>query len=88
MKKFSVVLDEFKDSKSALVCVCCEEGIHVSWMLEDGKIISFEFVYANYPPASFCVWEDLEEYLEAIQDVDWIINNIDENSPLFFDVAK
>jgi|GEM_PF-4410971 len=88
MKKFNVVLDEFKDGKDALVCVFAEVGIHVSWALEDGKIISFEYVYSNYPPANFCIWESIDEYLEAIEDVDWIINNIDENSPLFFKIAK
>lgn len=48
-----------------------ENNIHASWDV-DGRIIVFEDIPNNWPSTSLSVFEDKEEYLEAIRGVSWI----------------
>ncbi|NYE57202.1 hypothetical protein [Carboxydothermus ferrireducens] len=50
---------------------------HYAWELKDGKILVAEYISENYPSFSIFTFDSLEEYLEAIEGVDWIIENVD-----------
>jgi hypothetical protein len=70
-------LPEYMSDKEAMVKVYDEAGyIHVAWKLQNGAIISFEDIPQNYPRSNMCVWKDLEEYIEGISGVDWIVRSI------------
>jgi hypothetical protein len=65
-------LPKYLDDKSSLIYVVTMENyIHQSWMI-DGQIVSYENIPENYPSGSLCLFESLEEYLEAIKEVSWI----------------
>ena len=70
-------ITDYLDGKSALAKVYSDEGyVHVSWMLEDGSVISFEDIWCNYPRTSLCTWNSVEEYAGAISKVDWIVREL------------
>ena len=61
-----------------LYCRNTEDAIHQSWQLADGKVIVFESIPINYPSNALIVYENIDEYIESIREVDWI--NDYENS--------
>ena len=65
----------YMDSKSALVKVMDEGKVHYSWLLNDGRVISFELIPDNYPEASITIDKNLDEYKESISEVPWIMEN-------------
>jgi len=67
-------IPEVLETKGALKHVVSPEGyIHVSWKLPDGKVISFEYIHVNWPQGSLVVWDSVEEYEKAIEDVEWVM---------------
>lgn len=76
-KNTTTTLLNFQDSKSAFqnIHLPFDGYLHMSWKLLDGKVLSFEFMPENYPAGSYIVWENQQEYLEAIEDVSWIMEN-------------
>ena len=82
-------IPEYLNEKDALVKVYHEDGyIHVSWLLENGTVISFEDIPGNYPRSSLCVWKDIREYIDGIKGVNWIIESLKDNPEVrkFLDV--
>lgn len=71
--------DLMEDKKCGIVSAYSPDSsyVHQSFLTADSKIISFEFMPCNYPAASLTVWESEEAYAEAIEEVDWILENAD-----------
>jgi transcription antitermination factor NusG len=75
-------LPQYIDSKDARVYARNEEGcIHVSWDIEDGKIMAFEYIPDNYPDISCTIFKNDKEYKRRIYNIDWIQNCISDESP-------
>jgi hypothetical protein len=84
MIKLAINKHGLYESKQSLVDVWdLEDRIHRSVIVPDtdgnSKVLSYEQIPANYPEWSFLVFESLEEYYEAIKDVDWIMDEVTDN---------
>ncbi len=63
----------YLETKQAYKHVVTPGGyLHVSWLLPDDKVVSFEYVPESYPAGSLCMWSSKHQYDHAISDVDWI----------------
>jgi len=61
------------ETKHAHRHVYTESGyIHVSWILDGGKVIAFEYIPDNYPCGGIVVYDSVEEYDANIADIHWI----------------
>jgi len=81
-----VKIPGFMGDKSALVDVETADGCkHISWELGGGKIISFEVIPDNYPSTSVCIWNSIDEYIEGIKSIDWIM---DKNNQKKFNIKE
>lgn len=67
------------ETKHALVDVYFDDKVHVSWEVEEGKVVSFEYVPENYPAGGLSTWQDKREYVDAIKDCGWIVSGISES---------
>ena len=73
------------EAKQSFVDVCDEFGekqhysVLVKNMDDNDSVLSFEKISDNYPQWSFMMSESIEEYIDCIKNVDWIMNNIKEN---------
>jgi len=77
-----VDIPEYLDSKESVLSVVNEGCLHVAWKLRNGKILVVEYIPYNNPHTSVCIYENYEEYVEAISDVDWIVFGIEETKDL------
>lgn len=46
--------------------------IHTVWELPQGAVMVYEYTSCNYPSSTVCFFDSLEEYLDAVESVDWI----------------
>jgi hypothetical protein len=69
----TISMPGFLDSRDCILQVhTFNDNIHQSWTLSDGKVISFENIPENYPSGSLCIWDSMDDYIDAISDVDWL----------------
>jgi len=71
-----VILPKLLESDDAIVYIWEDDRKHVAWMTTDGKVISFEDILGNSGDPSLSVWDNLEHYIEAIKNVDWIVRGV------------
>lgn len=68
-----VTLPAYQDQKSGLLTVSTESGnIHQSYLTDEGYVVVFEFIPCNFPASAMAVYENLEEYVESIQNISWV----------------
>lgn len=69
-----VTMPDYLSSRDCLLQVNCfeESYVHQSWLLPDGKVISFEDIPDNYPSGSLAIWESVDDYIDGIAEVGWI----------------
>lgn len=70
----NIDIPQYLTEKEGLVYVRThdENNLHQSFLLEDGQVLVFESLPNNYPSNALCVFETIENYLEAIQEIEWI----------------
>jgi hypothetical protein len=57
--------------------------VHASWQKENSDvIIVVEYMPENYPSIHVHSWSTKEKYFKAIENVDWIMNNLSEDHPV------
>lgn len=67
---------KYMDSKSSLIDTLSDHDyIHTSWELSNGKIISYENIWANYPRSSIIIHDSIDEYIDCI-NINWMIKGI------------
>ncbi|GGA80132.1 hypothetical protein [Ornithinibacillus halotolerans] len=70
----NVNLSKYMDEKTGLLTVreWDNSKIHQSWKINEGRIIVFESNLEDFPANALLLFEDIDEYIEAIKDVRWI----------------
>jgi hypothetical protein len=69
----NITMSLFADSRDCILQVhTFGDYIHQSWALPNDRVISFENIPYNYPSGTMCVWDSLDDYIEAIAKVDWL----------------
>jgi hypothetical protein len=63
----------FRTEKDCLLKVVTEEGnMHISWLVEGGKVLVFEEMPGNYPATSVSIFDRFMQYMHSISQVEWI----------------
>ena len=75
----AVDLPKIMDIKAAMVHVVTQDGgyIHIAWKTGDDKVIWFEYIPNNWTQGAqggLMVIDSVEEYKNAISDIDWIMD--------------
>ena len=71
-------VETYQDKKTALVDVeKPQEGkVHRSVPTNGEEIVAYEEIPENYPSWAIIVFDDAQEYLREIRNVDWIMEEI------------
>jgi hypothetical protein len=88
---FKLPIINFQETRDCIVIVIDldESMFHLAWDIGHGKILAFEYIAANYPAGSYCIYETKDEYRKAISEVPWIqrelLDNDEYKNPNFVD---
>ena len=74
-----MIVDLYKtdDSKYPLLWsedIHLDDYIHIAWEQKNGEVLSFESIPGNSPKISYVLWANTDDYIDAIKDVDWIMD--------------
>ncbi len=75
-------ISSYLTEKDAIVKVYTE-NTHIAWLTKDNKVICFEDIPTNYPRTALFIFNSVKEYLECINNVAWIRDNINEKDYTF-----
>jgi len=84
----NINIPEVLEDKEALVISRWNDNncVHVSWMLQNLTVISFEYLPLGYPSVSLSVWNSASEYMDTIKDIEWIPE--ENKHSLYYEIAK
>ncbi|OEG62890.1 MAG: hypothetical protein BHK79_00505 [Halanaerobium sp. MDAL1] len=81
MEELTVKMRDFYSEDVSLVNVeTLDDNKHSSVRTEDGKVLVFEYIPFNDPSWCFYVEKNMEDYYNSIKKVDWIMDNVDQET--------
>ena len=76
-------ISSYLTEKDAIVRVKNAENTHIAWLTKDNNVICYEDIPTNYPRTTLFIFNSVKEYLECINNVSWIRDNINEKDYTF-----
>lgn len=71
---YTITMPKYMDEKVSLLHVRSYDNstLHQSWKTNDGRIIAFESNQEDYPANALIIFDDINEYVETIRNVEWM----------------